>query len=93
MNKAFMKLAIALELLKISIRTELLKMLGVDVLIERAFKEGYSMALEDDFGRLQRELLQPIKTEGQLRVLVLHSRCWRSVDEAWVNSDAQEMFE
>lgn len=74
-----------LYLLKETIRAYLLKLLGVEEIAKRAFTEGYNM--HDDF---KREKLLPIRTEGQLRVLVLHSR---SVDEAWANSDTREMFE
>ena len=93
------------DLLVIALRVALLKLLGVDALIERAFKEGWHMAHDDDFSRLQREVdVDPfllianwrahvIGDVAQLREIVTHSRCWRSVDEAWVNSDAQEMFD
>jgi hypothetical protein len=78
----------------------LLKKLGVRALIERAFREGWQMAHDDDFSRLQREGIPHKYTGGQpaatiygttdLRNVVNNSRCWRSVGEAWVSSDVEE---
>lgn len=96
MNKAFTKLAIAVELLKIAIRTELLKLLGVEDMIESAFKEGWSMHSRTDHMLVRKHLgdqFHCIQGRSDLDKIIHSTRCWRSVDEAWVNSDAQEMFE
>lgn len=88
------------DLLVIALRIWLLKLLGVDTLVMQAFEEGYRMAHDDDFRRLRHEV--PVSTfvnfwtihgVADLRKIVTHSRCWRSVDEAWRNSDAQELFD
>ena len=41
------ELVVKVELLKLAVRRELLQMLGVDKMVERAFKEGYSMQLDN----------------------------------------------
>jgi len=84
MNKALTKLAIAVELLKIAIRTELLKLLGVERMVKDAFIEGHTMACDH-------EGIHCYWEGEQAFVEVIH--VWKSVDEAWANSDAQEMFE
>lgn len=78
------------DLLVIALRIWLLKLLGVDVLLERAFKEGWQMAHDVDETRCI--ILHGIKVTD-VEEMIHMSRCWRSVDEAWVNSDAQELFE
>ncbi|UOL48420.1 hypothetical protein [Pseudomonas phage Almagne] len=83
------------DLLVIALRIALLKRLGVDVLIERAFKEGWQMHADADY-LLVHKLLNRVLTVSNtvdMNTLVNETRCWRSVDEAWVNSDAQEMFD
>lgn len=100
MYEALEVVRMRVELLKMAIRRELLKLLGVDTMVMQAFEEGYRMAHDDDISRLRREV--PVSTfvnfwtiheVADLRKIVTHSRCWRSVQEAWVNSDAQEEFE
>lgn len=68
-----------LRLLKESIRAYLLKLLGVEQLVKQAFVEGYNMQ-SDNYQHW---------SGGE----VSKRNVWRSVDEAWANSDAQEMFE
>lgn len=94
------ELVVKVELLKLAVRRELLRLLGVDEMVRKAFYEGYRMAHDDDISRLQQEVpVSPfvnfwtIHEVADLRKIVTHSRCWRHVDEAWVNSDAQEEFE
>ncbi|AUM59775.1 hypothetical protein [Pseudomonas phage PMBT14] len=89
-------LKVKYDLLVIALRIQLLKLLGVDVLIERAFKEGWDMHGDTDENELKRLYpgkIAPVPDAHILSKLINSTRCWRSVDEAWVNSDAQEMFD
>lgn len=70
------KLGKAVENLKKEVRSALLRQLGVDRLVRRAFEEGWSM---------QRDNYQHYPG-GEVHEVT----CWRSVDEAWANSDVEE---
>lgn len=67
------ELVVKVELLKLAVRRELLRLLGVDEMVRKAFYEGYSMRGDKEY---------PTR-----------STTWKTADEAWVNSDAQEEFE
>lgn len=62
--------------LKKELRRALLRSLGVDKLVRRAFEEGWDM---------QRDNFQEFEG-GE----VYSSPIWRSVDEAFANSDVEE---
>lgn len=66
----------AVQKLKMEVRRALLRQLGVDKLVRRAFDEGWQM---------QRDNYQHYP-DG----VVIDVTCWRSVDEAWANSDVEE---
>lgn len=61
----------------------LFKLLGVDVVIRAAFKEGFEMGRE----------LDPFKVDrGYQRELYQIWGCWKSEREAWANSDVEEIL-
>ena len=66
----------------------LLKILGVDKLVKSAFYEGWKMHAETDRRR-------GLRTQGmnkeEINAIIETSRVWRSADEAWSNSEAEEM--
>lgn len=91
-----------LHLLIVAVKRKLMQLCGVERMVKDAFIEGHTMALDNDYARLERETYSykfngkntfTFDNEGKFNQILMHSRCWRSVDEAWVNSDAQEMFE
>lgn len=90
MKKALIRLQLAVELLKIEFRRALLHSLGVDKLVKQAFHEGWRMHSETDEHRAK-----PLGFDGigWIDQVVHETRTWRSVEEAWQNSDAQEEFE
>lgn len=65
------------------VRKELFRLLGVDRLVKRAFYEGWRMGREMDPGVLSAE---------DHEVFYERMACWRSADEAWVNSDVEELL-
>ena len=75
------KLHAAVMDLKKELRRALLKSLGVDVLVKRAFVEGWQMGRELDPYTWSREQCQEFYET--------HS-CWHSVDEAFANSGVEE---
>lgn len=93
MNDALEVLKVKWDLFVLALRIALLKLLGVDVLIERAFKEGYSMAQDTDWHRWETFSRRKSLSVNDLCEIIHETRCWRSVDEAWANSDAQEIFD
>lgn len=95
------ELKMAVDALKLELRRQLLRALGVDRMVKKAFQEGWHMAHEDDYDRLKlegrqewdsirKEVFYSIRGVSDLRRIVTHSRCWRSLDEAWANSDSEE---
>ena len=85
-----------LYLLKLAIQRALLQMLGVERMVKDAFIEGHSMALDTDHSRVVNNYCGAfvgIANKDDVDRVIFKTRCWRSVDEAWNNSDAQEMFE
>lgn len=73
--------------LKKEVRRALLRSLGVDRLVKRAFVEGWQMAHDTDHNLVQKVVVCP---RGYLDDLMKKTRCWRSVDEAFANSDVEE---
>lgn len=67
------------ELLKLAVRRELLRLLGMGEMVRKAFYEGYSMR-GDNYEEYP---------TGE----VYRSTTWKTADEAWVNSDAQGELE
>jgi hypothetical protein len=61
-------------------RKELLRSLGVDKLVKRAFEEGFTMGRD----------LDPGVFNGAGDYFFTGNGCWRSVDEAFANSDVGE---
>lgn len=73
--------------LKKEVRRALLRSLGVDKLVKRAFEEGWQMAHDTDHNLVQKIVVCP---KGYVDDLMRKTRCWRSVDEAFANSDVEE---
>lgn len=73
--------------LKKEVRRALLRSLGVDRLVKRAFEEGWKMHGDSD-GFLCAKAGNI--SQGKLDRLIQSTRCWRSVDEAFANSDVEE---
>lgn len=71
------------------LKLELMKWLRVEGKIEAAFKEGFGMALDTDPILCKKARVNPV----DLGVVINKTRTWRSSEEAWQNSDAQEPFE
>lgn len=71
------------------LKMELMKWLRVEEKIEAAFKEGFGMALDTDPILCKKQRVNPV----DLQVAINKTRTWRSSEEAWQNSDAQEPFE
>lgn len=96
MNISLKELVLKVELLKMAFHLQLLRMLGVDEMVRKAFYEGWNMRGDNNFGRLVREVepdhkrMYVFDNEQKLDHFIEHSRCWRHVDEAWFNSDAEE---
>lgn len=66
----------AVQRMKREVRRALLRQLGVDKLVRRAFEEGWSMQ-KDNYEEFP---------GGE----VWKTPCWRSVDEAFANSNVEE---
>ena len=81
MYKQLMELSKKVEEVKKEFRRALLRSLGVDRLVKRAFEEGFIMGRDLDPYTWSKEEYQEFYGT--------HS-CWRSVDEAFVNSDVEE---
>lgn len=81
------KLGKAVENLKKEVRRALLRQLGVDKLVRQAFEEGWKMHGDSD-GFLCAKAGNI--SQGKLDRLIQSTRCWRSVDEAFANSDVEE---
>lgn len=59
----------------------LLRLLGADKLVRRAFREGFHMGRE----------LNPHVWDGHAQASFYgYHGCWKAEVEAWVNSDAEE---
>lgn len=70
------------------IRRWLLRWLGADMEIRAAFMEGWCMASEIDPA-----LCENMDVDREVYLGLLPKlRTWRSVGEAWVNSDAEELL-
>jgi len=85
-----------LHLLKEAVLGYLLKLLGVEEVVHRAFVEGWNMRGDTDHYLVRQTLgdqFHMINGASELDKIIHKTRCWRSVDEAWANSDAQEVFE
>lgn len=73
--------------LKKEVRRALLRSLGVDRLVKRAFEEGWDMhSVTNPFLVLEKNEQE----RAEFDHLIHSTRCWRSVDEAWANSDVEE---
>ena len=70
------------------IRAWVLRWLGVEREIKAAFYEGFKFAGSVDPLRCKR-LGVPLVAA---KALIVKTSSWRSVDEAWANSDAEERF-
>ena len=86
MNKALIKLQLAIELLKLELRRALLKHMGVDQMLKRAFEEGWNMHSETDEHLCEERHVYVNMLDTQIK----NTRTWRSVEEAWANSDSEE---
>lgn len=76
----------AVQRMKREVRRALLRQLGVDKLVRRAFEEGWSRRGEIDPSRCIEIMTVPKQAQR-----VMDRTCvWRSVDEAWANSDVEE---
>lgn len=80
-----MKISMSLEMMK----HQILVWLGVEEKLRQAFHEGFSMAHDTDPRLCASNAIHP----DQVREIVRKTRTWRSAEEAWQNSDAQEPFE
>jgi uncharacterized ferritin-like protein (DUF455 family) len=87
MYKQLMELSKKVEEVKKEFRRALLRSLGVDRLVKRAFEEGWQMAHDTDHNLVQKVVVCP---KGYVDDLMKKTRCWRSVDEAFANSDVEE---
>jgi hypothetical protein len=70
------------------IRAWLCRQLGVDQMVKDAFYEGFKFAGSIDPLRCK-NLGVPLEAA---KALIVKTSSWRSVDEAWANSDAEERF-
>lgn len=81
MYKQLMELSKKVEEVKKEVRRALLRSLGVDRLVKRAFEEGFTMGRDLDPGLFNGE---------EEDYFFDRNGCWRSVDEAFANSDVEE---
>lgn len=70
------------------VRKELFRLLGVDRLVRKAFNEGWEMRGDTDASRI--EVFDGMSA-ASIDDLIHRTRCWRSLDEAWANSDVEEL--
>lgn len=76
-------LEVAVREFKRTVKVEVLKLLGVDRMVKRAFSEGFHMGRE----------LDPGSWNGHEQAgFYGYWGCWKSKEEAWANSDSEELF-
>lgn len=87
LNSELAALANAVANLKKAVRRVILRELGVDLLMKKAFLEGWAMHAETDSELCL--MLSPVRKPG-LDLFIQETRLWRSPVEAWENSNAEE---